>query len=134
MRTEFSSVKSPMVPTVHANWRYLKCMMITEMYNSAMVWRRTRSDTILFEEDAKHFHQTCKITCDKHNLIFYQNIKNVTVIFGTHIANEARSRWIIFDYTKQTRKAILQDWFNFVSRVEIVSSSVCSIVRKRRIE
>jgi coproporphyrinogen III oxidase len=22
---------------------------------------------MLFEEDAKHFHQTCKITCDKHN-------------------------------------------------------------------
>jgi coproporphyrinogen III oxidase len=21
----------------------------------------------LFEEDAKHFHQTCKIACDKHN-------------------------------------------------------------------
>jgi coproporphyrinogen III oxidase len=35
----------------------------------------------LFEEDAKHFHQTCKIACDKHNPDFYQNIKNnVTVI------------------------------------------------------
>jgi coproporphyrinogen III oxidase len=41
----------------------------------------------LFEEDARHFHQTCKTACDKHNPDFYQNIKNnVTPISGTHIA------------------------------------------------
>jgi coproporphyrinogen III oxidase len=59
-----------------------KCMMRTE-YNSAMVWWRTGSDPYyLFEEDATHFHQTCKIACDKHNPIFIQNIKNnVTIIF-----------------------------------------------------
>jgi coproporphyrinogen III oxidase len=51
-------------------------------------------------EDAKHFHQTCKIACDKHNPDFYPKYKKtMTVIFGTHIANEAR-RWIIFDYCK----------------------------------
>jgi hypothetical protein len=40
----------------------------------------------LFEEDAKHFHQTCKTACDKHNLSFIQNIKsNAMPIFGMHI-------------------------------------------------
>jgi coproporphyrinogen III oxidase len=46
-----------------------------------------RSDTYyLFEEDATHFHQTCKIACDKHNPDFYPNIKKNNVYFGTHIA------------------------------------------------
>jgi coproporphyrinogen III oxidase len=76
-----------MVPTVHANWRYF------EMYdeNGNVIqqwwWRTDLTPYYLFEEDAKHFHQTCKIACDKHNPDFIQNIKNnVTVIFGTHIA------------------------------------------------
>jgi coproporphyrinogen III oxidase len=52
-----------------------------------MVWWRTGFNALLlFEEDAIHFHQTCKTTCDKHNLDFYQNTKNnVMPIFGTHI-------------------------------------------------
>jgi coproporphyrinogen III oxidase len=37
----------------------------------------------LFDEDAIHFHQTCKTACDKHNG-FYQN-KCVLLISGMHI-------------------------------------------------
>jgi coproporphyrinogen III oxidase len=60
----------------------------------------------LFEEDAKHFHQTCKIACDKHNPDFYQNIKNnVTVIFGTH-RNEARGVGGLFLIMQSKRRAI----------------------------
>jgi coproporphyrinogen III oxidase len=41
----------------------------------------------LFEEDAIHFHQTCKTACDKHNPEFYPKYKNnVMPISGTHIA------------------------------------------------
>ena len=79
--------KSPMVPTVHANWRYF------EMYdengiviNSWFGGGQDLTPYYLFEEDATHFHQTCKTACDKHNSEFIPNIKNnVMPIFGMHI-------------------------------------------------
>jgi coproporphyrinogen III oxidase len=68
--------KSPMVPTVHANWRYF------EMYdddgkiiNSWFGGGQDLTPYYLFEEDAIHFHQTCKIACDKHNPEFYPKFK-----------------------------------------------------------
>ena len=75
--------KNPMVPTVHANWRYF------EMYPSTPLRAGEKREVIdqwfgggqdltpyyLFEEDAKHFHQTCKTACDKHNPEFYETYK-----------------------------------------------------------
>ena len=56
--------KSPMIPTVHANWRYF------EMYDKdgSIIdsWFGGGQDLTpyyLFEEDAQHFHQTCKTPC-----------------------------------------------------------------------
>jgi coproporphyrinogen III oxidase len=70
-----------MVPTVHANWRYF------EMYDDSgkiiQQWFGGGQDLTpyyLFEEDARHFHQTCKTACDKHNPEFYSKYKN-NVIF-----------------------------------------------------
>ena len=68
--------KNPMVPTVHANWRYF------EMYNKngelVDQWFGGGLDLTpyyLFEEDAKHFHLQCKNACDRHNRDFYQKYK-----------------------------------------------------------
>ena len=36
---------------------------------------RKLGERYLFEEDAIHFHQTCKTACDKHNLEFYPKYK-----------------------------------------------------------
>ena len=67
---------NPMVPTVHANWRYF------EMYNKQGVlidqWFGGGQDLTpyyLFEKDAKHFHQTCKAACDIHDPLFYPKYK-----------------------------------------------------------
>jgi coproporphyrinogen III oxidase len=74
---------------VHANWRYFKCTMRRKC-NSTMVWWRTGSYTYyLFEEDATHFHQSCKTACDKHNPEFYQNIKQCDAYFWNAHRNEA---------------------------------------------
>jgi coproporphyrinogen III oxidase len=70
-----------MVPTVHANWRYFE--MYDDNGNVIQQWFGGGQDLTpyyLFEEDAKHFHQTCKIACDKHNPDFIQNIKNNVII------------------------------------------------------
>ena len=68
--------KSPMVPTVHANWRYF------ELYdadgNVSTQWFGGGQDLTpyyLFEEDATHFHQVCKRACDAHDPSFYPTYK-----------------------------------------------------------
>jgi coproporphyrinogen III oxidase len=76
-----------MVPTVHANWRYFE--MYDENGNIIQQWFGGGQDLTpyyLFEEDATHFHQTCKIACDKHNRILSKYKKQCDNYFGTYIA------------------------------------------------
>lgn len=78
LRIEFGfASENPKVPTVHANWRYFE--MYDKEGNVVNQWFGGGQDLTpyyLFEEDAKHFHQTCKMACDKHNLDFYPKFKN----------------------------------------------------------
>lgn len=67
---------NPYVPTVHANWRYF------ELYDEAGLlmdsWFGGGSDLTpfyLFEEDAKHFHQTLKTTLDPFGTTLYPAYK-----------------------------------------------------------
>ena len=63
---------NPMAPTVHANWRYFEMYPKSSSFGGVgEAWFGGGQDLTpyyLFEEDAQHFHQTCKIACDKHNL------------------------------------------------------------------
>ncbi|MCZ4317825.1 oxygen-dependent coproporphyrinogen oxidase [Aequorivita viscosa] len=112
--------KSPMVPTVHANWRYF------EMYNAegniVDSWFGGGQDLTpyyLFEEDAIHFHQICKTACDKHNPAFYETYKKRCdeYFWNTH-RNEARGiGGLFFDYLKETDTMKMQDWYNFVTEI-----------------
>ena len=57
---------NPYVPTVHANWRYFE--LYDEEGNVMDRWFGGGTDLTpyyLFEEDAKHFHQTIKNTMDQ---------------------------------------------------------------------
>jgi coproporphyrinogen III oxidase len=111
---------NPFVPTVHANWRYF------EMYDKkgAIVdqWFGGGQDLTpyyLFEEDAKHFHQTCKAACDNHNLNFYVEYKKKCdeYFYNTH-RNEGRGiGGLFFDYCKATNSMTMQNWYNFVTEV-----------------
>ncbi len=112
--------KNPMVPTVHANWRYF------EMYdddgkiiNSWFGGGQDLTPYYLFEEDAKHFHQTCKIACDKHNPEFYTKFKKqCDAYFWNAHRNEARGiGGLFFDYCKDSTEMTMENWFNFVSEV-----------------
>ncbi len=112
--------KSPMVPTVHANWRYF------EMYDSegkiVDSWFGGGQDLTpyyLFEEDAKHFHQVCKTACDKHNPKFYETYKKrCDEYFWNAHRDEARGiGGLFFDYLKETDTIKMQDWYNFVTEV-----------------
>ncbi len=128
--------KNPMVPTVHANWRYF------EMYDKtgAIVdqWFGGGQDLTpyyLFEEDAAHFHIICKKACDTHNSEFYPTYKKRCdeYFWNTH-RNEARGvGGLFFDYCKATESMTMQDWYNFVTEVgNSFLEAYVPIVEKRK--
>jgi coproporphyrinogen III oxidase len=73
----------------------------------------------LFEDDANHFHQTCKNACDAHNPEFYPTYKNrCDEYFHNSHRNEARGiGGLFFDYCKATDNMSMEQWFDFVSEV-----------------
>ncbi len=128
--------KSPMVPTVHANWRYF------EMYdndgktiNSWFGGGQDLTPYYLFEEDAIHFHQICKNACDKHNPDFYPKFKTqCDDYFWNAHRNEARGiGGLFFDYCKANDNMKIEDWFNFVAEVgNSFLEAYVPIVEKRK--
>src|SRR5215472_3643465 len=62
--------RSPMVPTIHANFRYFD--------RGSDAWFGGGSDLTPYypyEEDARHFHLTWKRTCDAHDPSYYPRYK-----------------------------------------------------------
>ncbi len=112
--------KNPMVPTVHANWRYF------EMYNATgeLVDRwfgggQDLTPYYLFEEDAKHFHQVCKISCDKHDPEFYPAYKKKCdeYFYNAHREEGRGIGGLFFDYCKANDKMSMHNWYDFVTEV-----------------
>ncbi len=111
---------NPFVPTVHANWRYF------EMYDAEgkiiSSWFGGGQDLTpyyLFDEDANHFHQTCKNACDQHHPDFYPEYKKRCdeYFWNTH-RNEARGiGGLFFDYLKETENFSMQDRYEFVTEI-----------------
>ncbi|AWA29185.1 oxygen-dependent coproporphyrinogen oxidase [Flavobacterium magnum] len=112
--------KNPMAPTVHANWRYF------EMYdadgNIIDQWFGGGQDLTpyyLFDEDARHFHQTCKTACDRHSEVFYPKYKvQCDAYFWNAHRHEARGvGGLFFDYCKANEGMTMQSWYEFVTEV-----------------
>lgn len=112
--------RSPMVPTVHANWRYF------EMYDSrgevVRSWFGGGQDLTpyyLFEEDVVHFHSVCKRACDVHDLSFYPTYKEEcdNYFWNAH-RNEARGvGGLFFDRLEPDEKRSAAQWYAFVKDV-----------------
>ncbi len=108
---------NPFVPTVHCNYRMF------ELYNQKDevidCWFGGGTDLTpyyLFQEDAKHFHQTYKNVCDKFDLSFYPTFKkNCDDYFvNTHRNNERRGiGGIFYDYQKPSEDKDVNFWMNF---------------------
>jgi len=128
--------KSPMVPTVHANWRYFEMYNEKgEIINSWFGGGQDLTPYYLFEEDAIHFHQTCKTACDKHNPEFYPKYKQqCDAYFWNAHRNEARGLGgLFFDYCKATETIKMEDWYNFVTEVgNSFLEAYVPIVEKRK--
>ncbi len=128
--------KNPMVPTVHANWRYF------EMYDKSGKiidsWFGGGQDLTpyyLFDEDAKHFHEICKKACDAHNPDFYAEYKQkCDEYFWNAHRDEARGiGGLFFDYCKASEEMSMEDWYSFVTEVgNSFLASYIPIAEKRK--
>lgn len=128
--------ESPMVPTVHANWRYFE--MYDRQGNITDQWFGGGQDLTpyyLFEEDARHFHTICKKVCDSHNPDFYARYKEACDnYFRNSHRQEARGvGGLFFDYCRKQRNMEMDDWYNFVKEVgDSFLEAYLPIVEKRK--
>ena len=128
--------KNPMVPTVHANWRYF------EMYDregkTIDSWFGGGQDLTpyyLFEEDAKHFHQVCKNACDRHDPRFYPDYKKKCdeYFWNTHREEARGIGGLFFDYCRASEEKNIEAWYNFVTDVgDSFLEAYVPVVEKRK--
>lgn len=108
---------NPFVPTVHANWRYF------EVYNEAGYvsdrWFGGGTDLTpyyLFEDDAKHFHETLKTTLEPFGSELYPEYKkNCDEYFSnTHRQKEMRGiGGIFYDHLRPKDEENAEELFQF---------------------
>lgn len=112
--------KNPIVPTVHANWRYFE--MYNEQGDIIDSWFGGGQDLTpyyLFEEDAQHFHRVCKNSCDLHNEDFYAAYKKKCdeYFYNSHRDEGRGIGGLFFDYCKKSEEMSMDNWYNFVTEV-----------------
>jgi coproporphyrinogen III oxidase len=119
---------SPMVPTVHANFRYFE--------RGHDAWFGGGSDLTPYypyEEDARHFHRVWKNVCDRHGPLLYDRYKRwCDVYFFLPHPGEMRGvGGIFFDDLRENREAT----FSFVRDcADALLPSYVPIVERRRDE
>lgn len=127
---------SPMVPTVHANWRYFE--MYDKQGQVVDQWFGGGQDLTpyyLFKADASHFHQVCKAACDSHDPGFYAAYKQkCDAYFWNHHRGEARGvGGLFFDYLRPDNVKTIENWYSFVTGVgDSFLNAYLPIVQKRR--
>jgi coproporphyrinogen III oxidase len=128
---------NPFVPTVHCNYRMF------ELYNETGEvtdrWFGGGTDLTpyyLFEEDAKHFHQTYKNACDQFDETFYKNFKKEcdNYFVNTHRNDERRGiGGIFYDHQRPNEKYNAEFWMNFGQACgDAFIPSYIPIVEKRK--
>ena len=92
--------RSPMVPAVHANFRYLE-KGDAQWFGGGM----DLTPCYPYAEDATHFHRTIKQACDRHDVDFYPRFKKwCDEYFFLKHRNEMRGvGGIFFDYIQGDR-------------------------------
>jgi coproporphyrinogen III oxidase len=128
---------NPFVPTVHCNYRMF------ELYDKSGEvidrWFGGGTDLTpyyLFEEDAKHFHQTYKDACDDFDPSFYPRFKkDCDNYFVNWHRNEERRGigGIFYDYKRPGDIKDVVFWMNFGKRCgDSFTRGYIPIVEKRK--
>ncbi len=127
---------NPLVPTVHANWRYFE--MYDKQGDIVDQWFGGGQDLTpyyLFDEDVLHFHSICKQACDLHHPDFYTTYKAKcdTYFYNSHRQEARGIGGLFFDYCKASEEMTMEQWFSFVTEVgDSFIASYVPIVRKRK--
>lgn len=132
--------ESPMIPTVHANYRYFELYEDEAMQHRVDGWFGGGADLTpyyLFDEDAVHFHQTLKNACDKHNSTFYPEFKKEcdNYFYNEHRGEGRGVGGLFFDYLRPTDEMSIEDWYNFTTDIgRSFIQSYKPIVERRKTE
>lgn len=121
---------NPMAPTVHANYRYFER---GEGSRPGSWWFGGGADltpSYLFDEDARHFHQTYKDLCDRHSVADYATFKRwcddyffikhrgerrgLGGIFFDNINSESKEK--CFDFAKDAAQSFLPSYLPILER------------------
>lgn len=121
---------SPMIPTTHANWRFL------EVGNRS--WFGGGSDLTpyyLFDEDAEHFHRVLRSACDRHSAEFYPKFKKWCdeYFYLPHRKETRGVGGIFFDHLGQDGTYELDKGLDFVRDLGFAfTDQYLPIVQRRR--
>jgi coproporphyrinogen III oxidase len=123
--------KSPMVPTTHANWRFL------ELGNSR--WFGGGSDLTpyyLDDGDAAHFHSVLKEICSKHSPEYYPRFKKWCdeYFYLPHRGETRGVGGIFFDYLGREDGANLEELLLFVHDLGFTFTEQYLPIVKRRMD
>jgi len=108
---------NPFVPTVHANWRYFELYDADD--NVCDRWFGGGTDLTpyyLFEEDARHFHQTIKNTMDNFGTDLYPMYKKRCdeYFVNNHRNNETRGiGGVFYDHLRPKNNDDAERWRQF---------------------
>ncbi|WP_265765816.1 oxygen-dependent coproporphyrinogen oxidase [Fodinibius salsisoli] len=131
---------NPMVPTVHANFRYFELYDDASMNEVRDCWFGGGADLTpyyLWDEDAVHFHSVLKAACDEHGSDLYPKFKKEC---DDYFYNEHRSEGrgvggLFFDYLRPTEERSAEDWYRFTTEVgSAFLESYSPIVDRRKDE
>lgn len=118
--------RSPMIPTVHANFRYFEQDHGDRWFGGGC----DLTPYYLFDEDAHHFHSSLKAACDKHNPDYYLRFKKWCDEYF-YIKHREEGRGIgglFFDYLRGDAEA----YFAFVKSLgDVFLEAYLPIVKKR---
>lgn len=130
--------ENPMVPTVHANFRYFQLFNAEgELKDQWLGGGVDMTPYYFWQEDAIHFHQVFKKVCDVHDLKFYDKYsKECDKYFYNHHRDEPRGiGGLFFDYLRPDKDGDLSFWYQFVTDVgDVFLDAYMPIVIKRKDE
>lgn len=128
---------NPFVPTVHANYRMFE--LYNEKDETIDRWFGGGTDLTpyyLFEEDARHFHQTYKNVCYRFDPLFYRQFKETcdNYFVNFHRDNERRGiGGIFYDYQRPDENKDMSFWLNFGRACgDAFTNAYIPIVEKRK--
>jgi coproporphyrinogen III oxidase len=129
--------ESPMIPTVHANFRLFELYDDEKMITKSDSWFGGGADLTpyyLWNEDAEHFHKIFKQACDKHGEELYPNFKKQCdeYFFNSHRGEARGIGGLFFDYLRADEKRSIDDWYSFTTEVgEAFLDAYLPVLKKR---